>query len=111
MWTCATRRVLAPPAGLLTGVLPPTDLIEVRETGFAFSSIYRRAKTGHYLDSARTGGGLRLYCAGAEVLSTFSYTGSLRFMRWPPALRHRCRYVAGGVAALRAQPGAQRLRP
>jgi 23S rRNA (cytosine1962-C5)-methyltransferase len=63
-------------AGLLWGREPP-ELVEIRESDRAFLVDVRQGhKTGFYLDQREARAGLSAYCAGAEVLDVFAYTGA-----------------------------------
>ncbi|HFD40200.1 MAG TPA: class I SAM-dependent rRNA methyltransferase, partial [Anaerolineae bacterium] len=61
--------------GLLWGEEPP-ERVEVREQGCRFLVDIRRGhKTGFYLDQRENRRRVAAYCAGAEVLNAFAYTG------------------------------------
>ncbi len=67
---------LSPQTGLLWGEEPP-ELIEILEDGKRFLVDIRRGhKTGFYLDQRENRKRLSAFCAGAEVLDAFAYTGS-----------------------------------
>jgi 23S rRNA (cytosine1962-C5)-methyltransferase len=67
---------LAPAEGLLYGELPAEPIV-ITEHGHRFLVDLRRGqKTGFYLDQAENRALLAPYCAGAEVLNAFSYTGA-----------------------------------
>ena len=90
---------LSPAAGLLTGVLPPDDLVEVRENGFRFLvDLPAGQKTGHYLDQRENRRRTAAYCAGAEVLNAFSYSGTFAVY----ALAAGARYVTDVDTSLEA---------
>lgn len=62
-------------AGLLWGQEPP-ELVEVLENGRRFLVDVRQGhKTGFYLDQRENRAQLAHFCAGAEVLDVFAYTG------------------------------------
>jgi 23S rRNA (cytosine1962-C5)-methyltransferase len=62
--------------GLLAGEMPPEEL-EVLENGHRFWVGLRAGqKTGFYLDQRENRGRLPAFCAGAEVLDAFAYTGA-----------------------------------
>jgi 23S rRNA (cytosine1962-C5)-methyltransferase len=66
---------LAPCTGVLRGQPPPT-LLEIAEGPCRFwVDVYHGQKTGFYLDQAANRALVREYCAGAEVLDCFAYTG------------------------------------
>ena len=61
--------------GLLWGTEPP-DLVEITEHGYRFLVDLRHGhKTGFYLDQRENRRRTAIYCAGAEVLNAFAYTG------------------------------------
>lgn len=67
---------LEPATGLLWGEGPP-DLVEVLEHGCRFLVDLKRGhKTGFYLDQRENRARLPVYCAAAEVLNAFAYTGA-----------------------------------
>ncbi len=67
---------LPPQTGHLRGEQPP-DRLEVREGGHRFLVDIRSGqKTGFYLDQRENRGRLPPFCAGAEVLDGFAYTGA-----------------------------------
>jgi len=62
-------------AGLLWGEEPP-ELVEILENGHRFLVDLRQGhKTGFYLDQRENRARLLDFCAGAEVLDVFAYTG------------------------------------
>ena len=62
--------------GRLWGKEPP-ELVEICEGDFRFLVDVRRGhKTGFYLDQRRNRAHLAGFCAGAEMLDVFAYTGS-----------------------------------
>jgi 23S rRNA (cytosine1962-C5)-methyltransferase len=66
---------LDPAAGLLHGEEPP-ERIEILENGLRYLVDVRTGhKTGAYLDQRENRRRAAPYCAGAEVLNAFSYTG------------------------------------
>jgi 23S rRNA (cytosine1962-C5)-methyltransferase len=66
---------LQPVVGCLTGEPPPTEMV-VREQGHFFQvDLVQGHKTGFYLDQRENRAHVAGYCAGAEVLNAFSYTG------------------------------------
>ena len=67
---------LALRAGLVWGEEPP-DRVEILENGHRFLvDILQGHKTGFYLDQRETRARLSPFCAGAEVLDVFAYTGA-----------------------------------
>ncbi|MDW8069122.1 MAG: class I SAM-dependent rRNA methyltransferase [Anaerolineae bacterium] len=67
---------LPPSVGPLWGAEPPA-LLEIRENGLRFRVDVRSGqKTGFYLDQRENRARVREFCAGAEVLDGFSYTGA-----------------------------------
>lgn len=67
---------LPPATGLLLGEEPPAQVI-VHEHGHAFAVDVRAGhKTGFYLDQRENRRRVARYCAGAEVLNVFAYTGA-----------------------------------
>ena len=67
---------LGPSAGRLWGEEPP-ELVEVLEHGYRFLVDLKAGhKTGFYLDQRENRARLPAYCAGAEVLNAFAYTGA-----------------------------------
>jgi 23S rRNA (cytosine1962-C5)-methyltransferase len=63
-------------SGLLWGEAPP-DRVEIIEHGYRFLVDVREGhKTGFYLDQRDNRRRTSAYCAGAEVLNGFAYTGS-----------------------------------
>jgi 23S rRNA (cytosine1962-C5)-methyltransferase len=67
---------LTPVTGLLWGQEPP-DLVEVRESSYRFVVDLKGGhKTGFYLDQRENRDRLPEYCANAEVLNAFAYTGA-----------------------------------
>jgi len=70
-----SREGLRDVAGPLLGAAPPTA-IRVHENGFAFDvDVAHGQKTGFYLDQRVNRQRVAIYCDGARVLNTFSYTG------------------------------------
>jgi len=66
---------LSPSTGVLYGEKPP-ELVEVLEGGYRFLVDVRQGhKTGFYLDQRENRARLPAFCAGAEVLDVFAYTG------------------------------------
>jgi 23S rRNA (cytosine1962-C5)-methyltransferase len=79
---------LAPVEGLLYGELP-ADPILIHEHGHRFLVDIRQGqKTGFYLDQAENRALLAPYCAGAEVLNAFSYTGAFAVYALAAGARH-----------------------
>ncbi|MCX7681438.1 MAG: class I SAM-dependent rRNA methyltransferase [Anaerolineae bacterium] len=71
-----TKEGLRPRTGLLWGEEPP-ELIEVWENGKRFLVDIRQGhKTGFYLDQRENRLRLSAFCAGAEVLDAFAYSGA-----------------------------------
>jgi len=69
-----TRDGLEPRCGLICGQEPP-DLLEVHENGIIYlADIKNGQKTGFYIDQ-RDNRASMPFCAGAEVLNCFCYTG------------------------------------
>lgn len=69
-----TRDGLAPRCGLICGQEPP-DLFEVHENGIVYlADIKNGQKTGFYIDQ-RDNRASMPFCADAEVLNCFCYTG------------------------------------
>ncbi len=67
---------LPPQAGLLWGQAPPAE-VEIRENGLRFwADLIGGQKTGFYLDQRENRALLPPYCAGAEVLDGFAYSGA-----------------------------------
>jgi 23S rRNA (cytosine1962-C5)-methyltransferase len=67
---------LTPATGPLWGQEPP-DLVEVREGSYRFLVDLKGGhKTGFYLDQRENRSRLPDYCASAEVLNAFAYTGA-----------------------------------
>lgn len=67
---------LSPVAGPLRGAAP-AGTIEIRERGLRFAvDIARGHKTGFYLDQRPNRARLARYCAEAEVLNAFGFTGA-----------------------------------
>jgi len=67
---------LEPATGTLWGE-PPPDRLVIREKGFRFWVDLRRGhKTGFYLDQRENRARLPPFCADAEVLNAFAYTGA-----------------------------------
>jgi 23S rRNA (cytosine1962-C5)-methyltransferase len=67
---------LAASSGPLWGEEPP-DLVEIRERGHLFlADVKRGHKTGFYLDQRENRQAVVGYCAGAELLNAFSYSGA-----------------------------------
>jgi len=61
--------------GLLKGSQPPAP-VRVLENGHLFAvDVYHGHKTGFYLDQRDNRSYVAPYCAGAQVLNVFSYTG------------------------------------
>jgi len=66
---------LEPSIGTLYGEEPPEGLL-IRQDGLSFAVDIRAGhKTGFYLDQRQNRRALAAYCAGADVLNGFSYTG------------------------------------
>ncbi|MBI5831982.1 MAG: class I SAM-dependent rRNA methyltransferase [Armatimonadetes bacterium] len=66
---------LEPSIGTLYGDEPPEHLL-IRQDGLTFGVDIRAGhKTGFYLDQRQNRRALAAYCAGADVLNGFSYTG------------------------------------
>jgi 23S rRNA (cytosine1962-C5)-methyltransferase len=67
---------LEPRTGLLWGQEPP-ELLEILERGYRFLVDLRAGhKTGFYLDQRENRASLPPYCAGAELLNAFAYSGA-----------------------------------
>lgn len=74
--------------GLLYGALPAEPIV-IGEHGHRFLVDLRRGqKTGFYLDQAENRALLAPYCAGAEVLNAFSYTGAFAVYALAAGARH-----------------------
>jgi len=74
----ATRRQegLAAASGVLAGA-GPSGQIEVNENGLRFLvDLVHGQKTGYYIDQRTNRQRVAAYCAGANVLNAFSYTGA-----------------------------------
>jgi 23S rRNA (cytosine1962-C5)-methyltransferase len=70
------REGLEPHTGLLWGEEPP-EVVEVLENGHRFLVDVRRGhKTGFYLDQRENRARLPAFCAEAELLDVFAYTGA-----------------------------------
>lgn len=71
-----TKEGLQPSVGMLWGEQPP-EMIEVLENGHRFLVDLRAGhKTGFYLDQRENRVRLPPFCAGAEVLDAFAYSGA-----------------------------------
>lgn len=69
------REGLADQVGSLRGETP-TEPVAIQEQGRLFQvDLLRGHKTGFYLDQRQNRERVAAYCAGAEVLNVFSYTG------------------------------------
>ncbi len=69
------REDLPPAEGVLWGAEPPADLL-VAATGWSYTVDVREGqKTGAYLDQDRNRRRMAPYCASADVLDCFCYTG------------------------------------
>ena len=69
-----TRDGLEPRCGVICGQEPP-DLFEVHENGIVYlADIKNGQKTGFYIDQRENRASMP-FCAGAEVLNCFCYTG------------------------------------
>lgn len=67
---------LEPRVGVLRGEQPP-ETVEVQENGYRFLvDLCAGHKTGFYLDQRENRARLPAFCAGAEVLDAFAYTGA-----------------------------------
>jgi 23S rRNA (cytosine1962-C5)-methyltransferase len=67
---------LQPRTGLVWGE-EPQELVEILENGHRFLVDVRQGhKTGFYLDQRENRARLSAFCAGAEVLDVFAYTGA-----------------------------------
>ncbi|MCC6190449.1 MAG: class I SAM-dependent methyltransferase [Anaerolineales bacterium] len=99
---------LAPSTGVLAGDAPPERVI-IEEIDCRFwVQIAAGQKTGFYLDQRENRALLASYCAGAEVLNGFAYTGA--FGLW--ALRGGARHVTNleaSTAALEVAAANTRL--
>lgn len=79
---------LPPAAGVLYGH-PPAEPILIAEQGHRFLvDLAGGQKTGFYLDQAGNRATLAPYCAGAEVLNAFSYTGAFSVYALAAGARH-----------------------
>jgi 23S rRNA (cytosine1962-C5)-methyltransferase len=94
------REGLEPRTGLLWGEEPP-EVVEVLENGHRFLIDVRRGhKTGFYLDQRESRARLPAFCAGAELLDVFAYTGA--FGVYAAASAARITLVESSAALLRA---------
>ena len=74
--------------GLLWGKLPE-DEIEILEGGYRMGVEFQGGqKTGTYLDQRENHARVAAYCAGADVLSCFSYTGGFEVHAAGAGARH-----------------------
>lgn len=79
---------LPPAAGALYGQ-PPAEPALIDEQGHRFLvDLAGGQKTGFYLDQAGNRADLAPYCAGAEVLNAFSYTGAFSVYALAAGARH-----------------------
>ncbi|MCP4165843.1 MAG: methyltransferase domain-containing protein [Chloroflexi bacterium] len=67
---------LAPADGVVWGALPDHPLIITENEHQFYVDLQAGQKTGFYLDQAENRAALAPYCAGAEVLNAFCYTGA-----------------------------------
>ncbi len=67
---------LAPADGVVWGALPDPRLIITENEHQFYVDLQVGQKTGFYLDQAENRAALAPYCAGAEVLNAFCYTGA-----------------------------------
>ncbi len=89
---------LDPVEGLLYGDLPAEPIL-ITEHGHRFwVDIRQGQKTGFYLDQAENRALLAPYCAGAEVLNAFSYTGALAVYALAAGARHVTNLDSSGAA-------------
>jgi len=90
---------LEPRVGLLWGTEPP-ELVEILENGYRFLVDVRQGhKTGLYLDQRENRARLLAFCAGAEVLDAFAYTGGFGV----------CAAAAGGAGTTLVESSALAL--
>lgn len=84
-----SKEGLTATAGLLAGQLPADELLQIRESGFRLLvDLPRGQKTGHYIDQRENRRRAAAYCADAEVLNAFSYTGSFAVHALAAGARH-----------------------
>lgn len=89
---------LPPGAATLVGD-PPAELIVIQENGHRFWVDLRGGqKTGFYLDQAANRAVVAPYCAGAEVLNAFSYTGGFAVYALAAGARHVINVDSSGEA-------------
>jgi 23S rRNA (cytosine1962-C5)-methyltransferase len=94
------REGLEPRTGLLWGEEPP-EVVEVLENGQRFLVDVRRGhKTGFYLDQRENRARLPAFCAGAELLDVFAYTGA--FGVYAAASAAQVTLIESSAALLRA---------
>jgi 23S rRNA (cytosine1962-C5)-methyltransferase len=94
------REGLEPHTGLLWGEEPP-EAVKVLENGHRFLVDVRCGhKTGFYLDQRENRARLPAFCAGAELLDVFAYTGA--FGVYAAASAARTTLVESSTSLLRA---------
>ncbi|MEO8084240.1 MAG: class I SAM-dependent methyltransferase [Ardenticatenales bacterium] len=103
---------LAPVAGPLWGDAPP-ESVTVREPGVAGPVEYDvdlagGHKTGAYLDQAANRRTVAGWCAGADVLNAFSYTGGFALHALAAGARHVINVDSSGPALAQAAAAAVR---
>jgi len=102
---------LPPRVGPLWGDEPP-DRLEIRENGIRFWVDVRGGqKTGFYLDQRENRARVREFCAGAEVLDAFCYTGGFGVYAACGGAGHVCGLVGPGAGAGAGKPGSERAGP
>ncbi len=79
---------LAPVEGVLWGELPIEPVVITERSQHFYVNLSAGQKTGFYLDQAENRAALAPYCAQAEVLNAFSYTGAFAVWALAAGARH-----------------------